>query len=207
MSDIDDAENSDADLENALNEHDSDEDSDEGSENVSNEESHEIRMTVLHGLHEHFKDVPLRASVDPYVVHTVSHFKTANFMPDGAVLKVEEMPREDENGDEEWNVYYEYDTENYRIEVRVDHEDDDYYSIQVFHCPSLRIVNSGHVFDTESVVQICRLLEEDDFKSAMSILFAKYGGGNRNGLPRTPSMLEWIIEESEYHSTNSGFDP
>jgi hypothetical protein len=204
MSSEEDYDTSDEDLRDALQHHSSESESDEDESNAA---SHEVRVKVIHRILDHISDLPLNMSFDGDAKRTVSHFKEENFMPEGSQLETEPVyPDEDDEEHEEWSVYYSYPTENYVVEVRAFEEENYYYSVQVFHKHDRRIVNSGHVYTTNSVTSICEHLLNDRFKEAMLILFEKYGGGLKDQQPRNLDMLEWIAEESEVRSTTSGVD-
>ena len=182
--------------------------SDSSSSDESNAASHEVRVKVMHNIMDHISELPRAASADLTVMKTVSHFKDKNFMPKGSKLEVEVVYLDEDDEDEkEWSIYYSYDTPNYFIIVRAFEDDTYYYSIQVFHNPDRRRVNSGHVYETVDVINICNHLFDNDFPEAMRILFAKYGGGAKDQQLRTDDMLEWIVGESEFKSTTSGIDP
>lgn len=181
-------------------------DSESGPEDDSNSESHEVRLKVYDNVMAKLQDMPMRASHDPNVLHTVSHFKETDFMPEGSEIEVEAEPHEDEDGEEVWNVFYSYATDKYRIEVRVDHEEDDYFIVQVFHKPHLRIVNSGHLYSGTDVKALCLLLEEGSFGDAMSMLFRCYGGGVKDRQERNAETLNYVREECNFRTTNSAFE-
>jgi hypothetical protein len=171
----------------------------------SNTESHEVRVSAMKRLEGHIHAIPLKVSADPYAYHTVSHFREQDFMPPGSTLEVENEYNEDED-DTHLNVYYRYKVEGYTIEVRAfDSGEEYYYGVRVIH-DAARIVNSGHIYTTADVSAVCRHLKDGEFRQAMLILFAKYGGGAKDQQPRTPETLEWIVEECEVRTTVSGTD-
>jgi hypothetical protein len=204
MSSSEECDTSDEDLQDAWN----GDPYEESSSDESNAASHEVRVKVMTNILEHLSELPRAASVDPEVVKTVSHFKDENFMPEGSKLELECVypDEDDEDQEEEWSVYYSYDTQNYLVEVRAFEDESYYYAIQVFHKPDRRVVNSGHVYTTYDVVLICDYLANDMFKEAMLLLFARYGGGAKDQQFRSEDMLEWIVGECEVRSTTSGID-
>lgn len=176
------------------------------SQEESGTESHEVRMTVVGNLLDKFKGLPLKASVDFNVHHTVSLFHEQNFMPPGTRVEVEELPREDEEGEEEWLSYLVWRCEKYEVEVHAHIDDPSSLSVRVLHLPARRIVNVGYIWETKDITEMCKFLEKDSFHEAMRLLFRRYGGGNKDGQLRTQEILEWVATESSIRSTTSGFE-
>jgi hypothetical protein len=179
--------------------------SEEGWSDDSNTESHEVRVQVMKRLEGRIHMLPLKVSADPHAYQVVSHFHDNDFMPEGATLEHEDVYGEDED-DHHLNVYYKYKVEGYTIEVRAfEVQEDYYYDVRVVHDTG-RIVNSGHLYNTDEVVQVCHYLRDGKFREAMLILFARYGGGAKDQQPRSPETLEWIVGECEVRTTMSGTD-
>lgn len=171
----------------------------------SGEESHEVREELRKKLICRKHDIPLDASVDLSVVRAVSYFENNDFMPPGTTFEIEEVPNEDDD-DLERHVYASWKCENYRVEVYVDHEDDSYFRVRLVHL-NRKIVNSGHVYSTSDVRQICDFLNQDEVSSAVRLLFQRYGGGMKDGDLRSEENLDQVVLESEFRNTNSGLEP
>lgn len=171
----------------------------------SNADSHEVRVEVLHKIHSHMNDIPLKVSMDPEAYEIISHFREEGFMPKESILQYDE--EYDEEGEpSHWSVYHVYKTENYNVEVRAYNVDNDYYyDVKVQHV-NAKIINNGHVYSSQDVVTICNLLKNNEFKPAMEILFSRYGGGAKDQQTRSTELLEWIVGESEFRTTISGVD-
>jgi hypothetical protein len=108
--------------------------------------------------------------------------------------------------DEQWEVYYVWSCNGYKVELYGDKDDPSYYRMRVLRRPRLEIINTGHLHHIQEIHDVCRHLEEDEFEDAMRILFRVYGGGTRDGEERTEEELERVIEESRMRSTTSGLD-
>lgn len=124
---------------------------------------------------------------------------------------------EEDTEDEEKSERHLYDgkivweCENYHVEVRPDARSINYglelFRIRVSHEPYRQVQNSGHLYDLNSVEELCSLLKKDDFEHAMAVLFYTYGGGPKNRQKRSNEDLEAVVSESWVRSTISGQEP